>query len=161
MYGSPSGSISGVLHLAARRPFITAVVVATAAVVLTIAPTPVPPPPTPVPPAVVTVTAPTPDPTPVTLTTSPIPATVPTFDASCQFGAKAVVTNLCKASLDTVALWLQSNPTKTVVVRGSAKNVQGVRRYLTSGESKFGIAPSRISVTADATTGNTVTIREQ
>jgi hypothetical protein len=86
---------------------------------------------------------------------------VPTFDASCQFGAKAVVTNLCKASLDTVALWLQSNPTKTVVVRGSAKNVQGVRRYLTSGESKFGIAPSRISVTADATTGNTVTIREQ
>jgi hypothetical protein len=160
MYGSPSGSISGVLHLAARRPFITAVVVATAALVLTIAPTPVPPPPTPVPPAVVTVTAPTPVPTPVPVT-RPTPATVPTFDASCQFGAKAVVTNLCKASLDTVALWLQSNPNKTVVVRGSVKNVQGVRRYLTSGESKFGIASSRISVTADATTGNTVTIREQ
>jgi len=156
MYGSPTGSISGVLHMAARRPYIAAVVVVAAAIVIGMASTPVPPPPTPVPPAAVTVT--TPEPTPVI---NPTPATVPTFDASCQFGAKAVVTNLCKASLDTVALWLQSNPNKSVVVRGSRNNVLGVRRYLTNGESKFGIASSRINAVTDATTGNTVTIREQ
>jgi hypothetical protein len=155
MYGSGLGSFSGIIHLTARRPFVSAAVIIAAAVaVTTLAPTPVPPPP-PVPPAVVTITIPTPVPIPA------LDPTVPTFDATCQFGTKPVVTNFCKASLDTVALWLQTNPTKSIVVRGSLKNVLGIRRYLTSGESKFGIASSRVSIVADDTTGNTVTLREQ
>lgn len=71
------------------------------------------------------------------------------------------MTNVCKASLDTVALYLQNYPNEGVTVRGSLNNAIGVRHYLTSGESKFGIAPARVSVDADDTFGTQVVIRQR
>jgi hypothetical protein len=157
MYGNNIGSVSGIVHVFARRPVLAATLVLAAVAVANVPTTP-PPPPTPPTPAVVTYTAPAPE---VSAVADPQPATVPTFDATCQFGPKAVVTNLCKASLDSVALFLQNYPNQSVVVRGSLNNVIGVRHYLTSGESKFGIAASRVTINADDTLGNQVSIREQ
>jgi hypothetical protein len=145
------GSVSGIVHLIARRPVLAATV-ALVAVSMAYAPRPVPPPPSPIPPAVITMTA---------KETAPEPTPTAAVYATCQFGPKAVVTNLCKASLDSVALYLQTNPNSSIVVQGDLNNAISIRHYLTNGESKFGIAASRVSIDADYTFGDQVSIRER
>jgi len=133
------GSVSGIIHLVARRPVVAAVIVL-AAVTVAKVPTMPPPPPTPPPPAVVQVVE----------TTESIPYAGSHKHGmyTCEFGASAAPTNLCKATLDSLALFLQNDTDATLKVTGSMNHVIAVRRYLVQGESKLGIPTGRIGIDA-------------
>ena len=135
MYGSPTGSISGVLHMAARRPFIAAVVVAAAVTVVALKPTPTPPPPTaPVPTAIVkTVAEPT------------TPAPQPSDLGNCVFKTGRV-DNVCKATLDNAVISFEAAPGSTLVLEGVEARANAVRTYLTSGEGKQAVPASSVTV---------------
>jgi hypothetical protein len=137
MYGSNVGSVSGIVHVFARRPVLAATVVLAAVVVANVPKTP-PPPPVPPPPAVVTLMA---EPEPPAYGGSHKDTTY-----TCEFGTNKAPTNLCKATLDSIATFLNNDTAATVKVTGSLNNVLAVRKYFTTGESKFGIAASRIRV---------------
>src|SRR5271170_8330706 len=147
MYSSNFGSISSIVHVFARRPVLAATVVLVALSIANI-PKTVPPPPTPVPPAVVEFVAPPAPEMPVLHNTS----------YQCEFGRAAAPTNLCKATLDSIALFLQNDSDATVKVTGSMNHVLAVRKYFTQGESKLGIASARIELDVDGSESDIVTI---
>jgi len=143
------GSVSGIIHLIARRPVVAATVVLAAVMVAHVPMVP-PPPPTPVPPAVVEFVAPPAPEMPVLHNTS----------YPCEFGRAAAPTNLCKATLDSIALFLQNDSDATVKVTGSMNHVLAVRKYFTQGESKLGIASARIELDVDGSESDIVTIEQ-
>lgn len=150
MYGN-IGSFSGIVHMVARRPVLAATVVLATVLVANVPTTP-PPPPAPPTPAVVQVLTATPEPTPV-----------PSHKAvsyECEFTKNSAPTNLCKATLDSVATFLNSDSAATINVSGSMNHVLAVRKYFTQSEAKFGIAANRISVHIDDSDSNVVTIEQ-
>jgi hypothetical protein len=154
MYGSNVGSVSGIVHVFARRPVLAATVVLAAVVVANVPKTP-PPPPTPPAPAVVELAA-VPEPPPYTGGGSHKNVTY-----ECEFNkTNTAPTNLCKAQLDSVAAYLGYNGEATVNVTGSMKLVLAVRKYFTASESKFGIGPSRIHIHVDDSDGNVVLVEQ-
>jgi hypothetical protein len=156
MYGN-IGSISGMVHLVARRPVLAATV-ALAVVSVAYFPTTPPPPPTPPPPAVVTFTAPAP-----VVADSENITTDPGGQAenySCEFAKNTAPTNLCKATLDSIALFLNNDDKATVELTGSMDHVLAVRKYFVEGESKFGIASGRIHLHIESDGDNTVAIEQ-
>jgi len=146
------GSVSGIIHLVARRPVVAAVIVL-AAVSVAKVPTMPPPPPTPPPPAVVSVLTPTPEPTPYAGSHKH------TF-YMCEFGTAAAPTNLCKATLDSVALFLQNDTEAKLKVSGSMNHVLAVRKYFVQGESKLGIASNRVEIDAESGDSSSVVIEQ-
>lgn len=150
MYGN-IGSFSGIVHMVARRPVLAATVVLATVIVANVPSTP-PPPPAPPTPAVVEVMTAKPEPTPV-ISRDPV-------SYSCEFTKNSAPTNLCKATLDSVATFLNGNSAATITVSGSMNHVLAVRKYFTQSEAKFGIASSRISVHIDDSDGNVVTIQQ-
>lgn len=151
MYGTNYGSVSGIIHLVARRPVVAAVIVL-AAVTVAKVPTMPPPPPSPPTPAVVQVV--TPEPTPEYAGSHK--STIYT----CEYGVKETPTNVCKATLDSIAEFLQNDTAATLVVTGDIKHVVAVRRYFVQGESKLGIDATRIKIDANSDGGNTVSIEQ-
>jgi len=135
------GSVSGIIHLVARRPVVAAVIVL-AAVTVAKVPTVPPPPSAPPPPAVVRVVEATPEPTPA------YGGSHKHVTYTCEFGTSAAPTNLCKATLDSLALFLQNDTAATLKVSGSMNHVLAVRKYLVQGESKLGIPTGRIGIDA-------------
>lgn len=148
MYGTNYGSVSGIIHLVARRPVVAAVIVL-AAVTVAKVPTMPPPPPSPPTPAVVSYVAP-----------DPTPASHKNTTYTCEYGAKETPTNVCKATLDSIATFLQNDTAATLVVTGDIKHVVAVRRYFVQGESKLGIEASRIKIAAENDGSNVVTIEQ-
>lgn len=156
MYGS-IGSISGVIHVVARRPYIAAALVA--AVLVVNAPT-APPPAPPAPPAPVTVEAPMPVFVPPSAACRPADPE-PSLAGVCMFGTAQPVTmsksarvnNECKALLDDAVLALKKNPDATLLVIGhtapgeadvlALTRANNVKAYLTSRAP--GVDGSRIS----------------
>jgi hypothetical protein len=151
MYGTNYGSVSGIIHLVARRPVVAAVIVL-AAVTVAKVPTMPPPPPAPPTPAVVSVL--TPEPTPE------YAGSHKHTTYTCEYGAKDTPTNVCKATLDSIAEFLQNDSAATLVVTGDIKHVVAVRRYFVQGESKLGIEASRIKIAAENDGSNVVTIEQ-
>src|SRR5271154_4576586 len=144
--------VSSIVHVFARRPVLAATVVLAVVVVAHVAMTPAPPP-TPPPPAVVSVVTTTPEPEAYSGSRKDVSYT-------CEFGKAEAPTNLCKATLDSIALFLQNDTDATVKVSGSMNHVLAVRKYFTQGESKLGIASRRIEVDADGSDSDTVTIEQ-
>jgi hypothetical protein len=149
MYGTGYGSLSGMIHLYARRPVLATVVVLAATVAVARIPTAPPPVPTPAPQAVVTFLAPAPAPAPDPAADSDrvvyyAPEASRSENYSCVFGKAPAPTNLCKATLDSIALYLINNPNATADVTGSLNHVIAVRNYFVAGESKFDIDPRRV-----------------
>jgi|SRR5208283_2824337 len=139
MYSTFYGSVSGIIHLIARRPVVAASIALVALVVAGVPKTP-PPPPTPPPPAIVSFEAPEP----------------PAYGGShkhisyeCVFGKSAAPTNLCKATLDSIALFLGNDTAATVKVSGSMNHVLAVRKYFMESEAKLGITSDRIGIDVD------------
>lgn len=153
MYGTNYGSVSGIIHLVARRPVVAATIVL-AAVVVAKVPTLPPPPPTPPPPAVVEVMEKAID------STDPSTGSHKHTMYTCEYGSKDTPTNVCKATLDSIAEFLQNDTAATLVVTGDIKHVVAVRRYFVQGESKLGIEASRIKIAADNDGGDTVSIEQ-
>lgn len=149
MYGSPTGSISGVLHLIAKRPYISIPVVAAIVAVTMLAPTPKPNAPTPRPAAPVTAAV-APAPTEPTA-----PAPQPRVIGTCEFRASQTrVDNVCKATLDNAAVTLEESPTFTLAIVGSAQRAKNVSRYLTSGEGKHYIPSNRVTTEPSGKSGS-------
>ena len=98
-----------------------------------------------------------------------------TLLSQCDFNDKrrrARVDNQCKATLDTVALRLQQEPEGKVVIVGysedqeqiegqdlSAFRAYNAKKYLTTGEGKQNIDPSRIEARASTTRGQGQTVK--
>jgi len=150
MYGTNYGSVSGIIHLVARRPVIAATIVLAVIAVASVPKTP-PPPSTPPPPAVVSYVAPEP---------TPYAGSHKNVSYSCEFGPSAAPTNLCKATLDSLALFLQNDTDAKLKVSGSMNHVIAVRKYLVEGESKLGIVPGRIGIDVDDSNSDIVTIEQ-
>ena len=151
MYGN-IGSVSSIVHVFARRPVLAASIVLAVVAVAKIPTTP-PPPPTPPPPAVVQVVEATPEATPYAGSHKNVTYT-------CEFGKSAAPTNLCKATLDSIALFLQNDTDATVKVSGSMNHVLAVRKYFTASESKLGIESRRVEIDADGGDSNIVSIEQ-
>lgn len=148
MYGG-FGGVSTIVHLAARRPVVAASV---ALVAITVAVVPKVP------------AAPSTPPTPVVVTVTPEthePAIVPQKHetSNCTFGKTP--TNLCKGTLDNVALFLKSDKSGYVIVHGDINHILAVRKYFTAGESKFGIEPTRVHLDANDSVGFDKVVIEQ
>ena len=150
MYGN-FGSISGLIHLVARRPVVAATIVLAAVVVANVPSTP-PPPPTPPPPAVLAITEATPE-------SASYAGSHKRISYTCEFGKSEAPTNLCKATLDSMALFLQNDTEATVVVTGKMSHVLAVRRYFVQGEAKLGVDPRRVKIEAEGDS-DTVTIEQ-
>jgi len=96
---------------------------------------------------------------------APEPAPTPAYGGShkhttysCEFSGKTP-TNLCKATLDAVATFLNNDTAATVVVTGDMARISAVRKYFTQGESKFGIDAKRITLVNEGD-GNVVSIEQ-
>src|SRR5277367_6052003 len=152
LYGTNYGSVSGIIHLVARRPVVAATIVL-AAIIVAKAPTMPPPPPSPPPPAVVSILTPEP-------ASSGYPGSHKDVTYTCEFGKSTAPTNLCKATLDSIALFLQNDTDATVKVSGSMNHVLAVRKYFTASESKLGIESRRVEIDADGGDSNIVSIEQ-
>ncbi len=169
MYGSPMGSLSGIVHMVAKRPYI-ATALAAVAVTASVATAPVPDPP-----AIPILT-----PSVIELPTTVVvrqaeqqcaPAVTPAPDkrqlgictfasnrANCNVkaGSPTKVTNVCKAMLDNAALALKHDPTAMLLLIGNANpsevkslalaRAANVKAYFTRSEAKLGIDSNRIEV---------------
>ncbi len=158
MYGSVGGSISGVLHMVAKRPYISAAIAVLASVAVATSLAPPPPPTPPPPPAPIVVASDVPFLVappgvlgPALATTRPVPTVVGYCDL-----VGTVVNNVCKAHLDDAALRLRRDPGSTLVVSGTPRRAAKVKRYLTSGEGKAGIDPPRITLSTAGRSGDIV-----
>ena len=79
---------------------------------------------------------------------------------TCDLGSKHVVTNVCKASLDDVALFLMNYPKSHVAVKGGLENSINVHRYFVDSESKLGIEPARVGINIVDNMGGIVEVTE-